>query len=251
VQRTKQGAIMRSNKMTVLSYRILVLVLTALLAACSMAPRPLQFRAEIDSLAAVNNSQSNMRFVLLPGNAGANEQDLQFIEFKAYIEKVLANRGYSKAASMQDSNLVMFLSYGVGAPEVHQYSYEVPLWNDMGYYYPYRMSRFYNGYYPGFGVGGYAQRTESYTTFRRYLLLEACDKDAYLQQQQRKQLWKTSVQSNGASNDLRLVFPYMAAAMQAYIGSNTGHMITVDIDETDPLARSLLGPYQPSLPQAQ
>lgn len=251
MQRTKQGAIMRSNKMTVLSYRILVLVLTALLAACSMAPRPLQFRAEIDSLAAVNNSQSNMRFVLLPGNAGANEQDLQFIEFKAYIEKVLANRGYSKAASMQDSNLVMFLSYGVGAPEVHQYSYEVPLWNDMGYYYPYRMSRFYNGYYPGFGVGGYAQRTESYTTFRRYLLLEACDKDAYLQQQQRKQLWKTSVQSNGASNDLRLVFPYMAAAMQAYIGSNTGHMITVDIDETDPLARSLLGPYQPSLPQAQ
>jgi len=251
VQRTKQGAIMRSNKMTVLSYRILVLVLTALLAACSMAPRPLQFRAEIDSLAAVNNSQSNMRFVLLPGNAGANEQDLQFIEFKAYIEKVLANRGYSKAASMQDSNLVMFLSYGVGAPEVHQYSYEVPLWNDMGYYYPYRMSRFYNGYYPGFGVGGYAQRTESYTTFRRYLLLEACDKDAYLQQQQRKQLWKTSVQSNGASNDLRLVFPYMAAAMQAYIGSNTGHMITVDIDETDPLARSLLGPYQPSLPLDQ
>ncbi|MDT4291257.1 hypothetical protein RO575_16965 [Methylomonas sp. MO1] len=240
---------MQSNKLIGVSYRVLVLLLTGLLAACSTTPRPLQFRTEIDSLVAVSAPQSNMRFVVLPGNAGANEQDLQFIEFKTYIEKVLANRGYSKANSIQDSNLVMFLSYGVGAPEVHQYTYEVPLWNDMGYYYPYRMSRFYNGYYPGFGVGGYSQRTESYTTFRRYLVLEACDKEAYLQQQQRKQLWKTSVQSNGSSNDLRLVFPYMAAAMQAYLGTNTGHMITVDIDETNTLVRSLLGPYQPSTPQ--
>lgn len=237
---------MQSNKLIGVSYRLLVLLLTALLAACSTTPRPLQFRTEIDSLVAVSAPQSNMRFVVLPGNAGANEQDLQFIEFKTYIEKVLSNRGYSKANSIQDSNLVMFLSYGVGAPEVHQYTYEVPLWNDMGYYYPYRMSRFYNGYYPGFGVGGYSQRTESYTTFRRYLVLEACDKEAYLQQQQRKQLWKTSVQSNGSSNDLRLVFPYMAAAMQAYLGTNTGHMITVDIDETNTLVRSLLGPFQPS-----
>ncbi|MDX8129149.1 hypothetical protein QLH52_17760 [Methylomonas sp. OY6] len=241
---------MHSNKFIGLSYRLLILLMTALLAACSTTPRPLQFRTEIDSLVAVSAPQSNMRFVVLPGNAGANEQDLQFIEFKTYIEKVLANRGYSKANSLQDSNLVMFLSYGVGAPEVHQYSYEVPLWNDMGYYYPYRMSRFYNGYYPGFGwgYGGYSQRTESYTTFRRYLVLEACDKEAYLQQQQRKQLWKTSVQSNGSSNDLRLVFPYMAAAMQPYLGTNTGHMITVDIDETNTLVRSLLGPYQPSTP---
>jgi hypothetical protein len=237
---------MQSNRLIGVSYRLLVLLLTALLAACSTTPRPLQFRTEIDSLVAVSAPQSNMRFVVLPGNAGANEQDLQFIEFKTYIEKVLANRGYSKANSIQDSNLVMFLSYGVGAPEVHQYTYEVPLWNDMGYYYPYRMSRFYNGYYPGFGVGGYSQRTESYTTFRRHLVLEACDKEAYLQQQQRKQLWKTSVQSNGSSNDLRLVFPYMAAAMQAYLGTNTGHMITVDIDETNTLVRSLLGPFQPS-----
>lgn len=242
---------MRSNKSTGFSRRILVLALFALLTACSTTPRSLQFRTEIDSLAAVGDRRSSMRFVLLPGNPGANDQDLQFIEFKSYIEKILANRGYSKAGSLQDSNVVMFLSYGVGAPEMHQYSYEVPLWNDMGYYYPYRMSRFNRGYYPGYGVGGYAQRIESYTTFRRYLLLEACEKEAYLQQQQRRQIWKTSVQSSGASDDLRLVFPYMAAAMQAYIGSNTGHMVTVDIDETDPLVRSLLGPYQPVQPQVQ
>lgn len=237
---------MLNNKLIRFGYVVFGLFLSMFLAACSTTPRPLQFRTEIDSLVAATGQQNNMRFVVLPGSSDANEQDLQFIEFKTYIEKILANRGYSKAGSLQDSNVVMFLSYGIGAPEVHQYSYEVPMWNDMGYYYPYRMSRYYRGYYPGYGVGGYTQRIESYTTFRRYLVLEACDKEAYLQQQQRKQLWKTSVQSSGASNDLRLVFPYMAAAMQAYIGSNTGHMITVDVDESDPLARSLLGPYQPS-----
>lgn len=241
---------MLNNIFTRFKYLVFGLILSMLLTAC-MSSRPMQFRTEIDSLVAAADNRDKTRFVVLPGSADANEQDLQFIEFKAHIEKILTNRGYSKAGSLQDSNVVMFLSYGVGAPEVHQYSYEVPVWNDMGYYYPYRMSRYYRGYYPGFGVGGYTQRIDSYTTFRRYLLLEACDKEAYLQQQQRKQLWKTSVQSSGASNDLRLVFPYMAAAMQAYIGTNTGHMITVDIDEADPLARSLLGPYQPSQAPAQ
>lgn len=228
-------------------YTAVMLAVSLLLTACSTAPRTMKFRTEIDSLMAVGEQQGKTLFVVLPGNAGGNDHDLQFIEFKSYIEKILANRGYTKASSLQDSNVVMILSYGVGNPEIRQFSYEVPIWNDMAYYYP--MSRYYRGFYPGYGVGGYAQRIDSYTTFRRYLVLEACEKEAYQLQQQCKQLWKTSVQSSGSSNDLRMVFPYMAAAMQPYIGSNTGHMITVDIDETDPLARSLLGPFQPSAPQ--
>lgn len=215
-------------------------VMMAILSGCSVNA-PLQFRTEIDALAAPGATIGN-RFWVLPGNPGGNEQDLQFIEFKGYIEKVLANRGFVKAATAQDSDLVVFLGYGVGQPEVHQYTYDVPMWNDWGYYYPYRRSFYYRGFYPGFAGAGYTQRIDTYTTFRRYLTLEACETGPYLTQQQRKQLWKTSVQSSGASNDLRLVFPYMAAAMQSYIGANTGHMVTVDIDETDPLARSLLGP---------
>ncbi len=230
---------MLNNRLIQGGFRLLALALVLLLSAC--APRPLQFRTEIDSLVVVNDTYHNSRFVLLPGNPNTNEQDLQFIEFKAHIEKILANRGYSKADALQNSDLVIFLSYGVGAPQVHQYSYEVPMWNDMSYAYPYWRSRYYSGFYPGFGMGGYAQRTDSYTTFRRYLSLEACEAATYLQQQQRKQVWKSDVQSSGLSNDLRLVFPYMAAAMQAHIASNTGHMLTVDIDEADPLARSLLG----------
>lgn len=244
---------MRNSRYFDFSRRIFGLAFILLLAACSSTARPLQFRTEIDSLVAASGSQLNSRFVVLPGNAGANESDLQFIEFKTYIEKILTNRGYSKADSLQDSNVVMFLSYGIGAPEVHQFTYDVPLWNDMGFYYPYRMSGYYRGFYPGYGwgMGGYSQRTESYTTFRRHLELEACEKDAYVQQQQRKQLWKTTVQSSGSSNDLRLVFPYMAAAMQAYIGTNSGHMLAVDIDENNPLVRALLGPIQPTVAPQQ
>lgn len=240
---------MLNNKFSA-CYRVFGLLLFLLLGGCAATSHPLQFRTEIDALAAPGDIAAK-RFVVLPDNPNGNTQDLQFIEFKGYIEKILANRGYSKAASLQDSDLVMFLSYGVGAPEVHQYTYDVPIWNDWNYYYPYRMSRYNRGFYPGFAAGGYSQRIETYTTFRRYLALEACETGAYLHQQQRKQLWKTSVQSSGASNDLRLVFPYMAAAMQAYLGSNTGHMITLDIGENDPLARSLLGSFQNNPQQAQ
>jgi len=235
----------RPNKL--IFTRFLALILLALTGACATTPQPLRFRTEIDALTAADvQSVAGKRYVILPGNTDGNPQDLQFIEFAGYIEKILNNRGYLKADKPQNSDLVMFLSYGVGSPESRQLAYDVPMWNDFYPYGPYGMGmyRYYRGYYPGWGVGGYSQRVESYTTFRRYLLLEACETATYLQSGQRKQIWRANVQSSGLSNDLRLVFPYLAAAMQPYLGTNTGHMVTVDIDESDPLVGSLLGPFR-------
>lgn len=62
---------------------------------------------------------------------------------------------------------------------------------------------------------------------------------AYLQQKTPVQLWKVSVQSRGQSNDLRLIFPYMVTAMQPYLGTNTGHMLTVIVDETNLLLKDI------------
>lgn len=211
------------------------------LTGCSV--QPLQFRSEVDSLAAAD-AANKKRFVILPGNKDTDEHELQFQEFKAYAEKALSNRGYSKANSLQDGDVVVLLSYGIGSPENHQYSYETPIWGDIGgYYYPYPRSRFY-GYMPVQGVTGYTQHIESYTTYKRYLLLDAYDMQSY-RQQKMVQLWKTSVSSDGTSNDLRLAFPYMVTAMLPYIGTNTGHMIRVDVDEFNPQLRDLLGPFQP------
>lgn len=220
------------------------IAIVLLLNACSGA-QPMRFRSEVDSLAAPEASQKK-HFVILPGNKEINEADLQFLEFKAYVERALVSRGFSKATSLKDGDMVLMLSYGVGAPEIRQYSYDVPVWVDSGFYYPYyRRSRFYGGVNTG-----YTQRVESYTTYKRYLVLEAYDAAPY-REQKLLQLWKTNVTSTGNSNDLRLVFPYMVAAMLPYIGTNTGHMINTDIGEFDPLVRGVIMPpaQQSPIPQ--
>lgn len=217
--------------------RMLAFSALLLMAACATTPRPMQIRAQVDALA-VNDANAKHRFVILPANKELNPQDLQFIEFKGYVEKALKNRGYIKTEILSDADVVLFLSYGVGEPQMQQYAYDVPIWDDFGYY-PY--SRRYR-FYPRatYGFMGYTQQIETYTVFRRYLVLEAYDMDAYLNQKTPIQHWKVSVQSLGQSNDLRQVFPYLVTAMQPHMGSNTGHMLTVDIDEFNPLLRDIL-----------
>lgn len=214
-----------------------VLLTTALIffSGCASTPQPMQIRAEVDGLAS-SDAQMKRRFVILPTDKQINAQDLQFLEFKGYVEKALMQRGFVKVDQMQQGDVVLFLGYGVGEPQLRQYSYEVPVWSNFGYYpfgWRYR-------YYPAYGVAGFTQRTETYSVYRRYLSLEAYDMSAHLQQQTPIQLWKITVQSQGQSNDLRLVFPYLVTAMQPYIGTNTGHMQTVDIDESNALLRQIM-----------
>lgn len=215
--------------MNKLCTRIALSVLLIMLVACASGPQRLQISAEVDALA-TTEAQNKRRFVILPGNKDINPQDLQFLEFKGYVEKSLLNRGFVKVGQLQEGDVVLFLNYGIGEPQVRQYSYDVPVMNNFGYYSYYRPYR----YYPGMAYG-YTQHIESYTLYKRYLTLEAYDMPAYLQQKKPVQLWKASVQSQGQSNDLRLIFPYMVAAVQPYLGINTGHMLPVTVDETDPL----------------
>lgn len=207
-----------------------------LLNACSTAQQSLVIRSDIDALA-TPEAQNKRHFAIVPAKKDINPLDLQFLEFKGYVEKALQQRGFIKVDQLQQGDVVVYLNYGVGDPQTQQYSYEVPIWNDYVYY-PY--SRRY-GFYPrmSYGIAGYTQRIETYKVYTRYLTLEAYDMEAYLNQQAAKQLWKISVQSQGQSNDLRFVFPYMVTAMQPYLGGNSGHMLSVDIDEFNPLLRDI------------
>jgi len=216
--------------------RLCIGLALVLLSACSTAPHSLVIRSDVDALATAD-AQSKRHFVIVPATKDINPQDLQFLEFKGYVEKALQQRGFIKVEQLQQGDIVVYLNYGVGEPKTQQYSYDVPIWNDFAYY-PY--SRRY-GFYPrmSYGIAGYVQRIETYTVYSRYLTLEAYDMAAYLAQQPAKQIWKISVRSQGQSNDLRLVFPYMVTAVQPYLGSNSGHMISVDIDEFNPLLRDI------------
>lgn len=223
------------------THALLIIVSFLLLTACATTQQTMEIRSDVDALA-INAAQNKRHFVILPGNKDIKEQDLQFIEFKTYVEKALKNRGFIKADTLQDGDVVLLLSYGVSEPQTYQYTYDVPAWNGGGFYPYYR--RYW--YYPM--APYYAQRIQTYLMYRRYLTLEAYDMAAYLQNKTPEQLWKVNVQSQGLSNDLRLAFPYMVTAMQPYIGSNTGHMVRVDVDESNPLLKSLFNSQPNSIP---
>lgn len=207
-----------------------------LLNACSTTQQSLVIRSDIDALA-TPEAQNKRHFVIVPAKKDINPLDLQFLEFKGYVEKALQQRGFVKVDELQQGDIIVYLNYGVGEPLTQQYTYDVPIWNDYVYY-PYSR-RF--GLYPrmSYGIAGYTQRVETYKVYKRYLTLEAYDMAAHLNQQAAKQLWKISAQSLGQSNDLRFVFPYMVTAMQPYLGNNSGHMLTVDIDEFNPILRDI------------
>ncbi|MGY6276503.1 DUF4136 domain-containing protein [Methylomonas sp. MgM2] len=228
---------------------VLLIMLSVLATACTTTPKLIQIRSDIDALTTSDVSNKH-HFVILPANKDIKEQDLQFKEFKAYLEKALGKRGFVKADTLQDGDVVLFLNYGVSEPQTYQYAYNVPAWYGFGGTYPYYR---WGWYYPMSPY--YTQRIETYLMYRRYLSLEAYDMTAYVQNKTPVQLWKISVQSQGLSNDLRLIFPYMVTAMQPYIGSNTGHMVTVDVDQSDPLFQDILlsNPYRvtPIAPQKE
>ncbi len=81
----------------------------------------------VDSLS-VPESAGKVTYILLPGLQGVEPSDLQFKEFKAYVERALNSRGFFRARTIDDATVAIFLAYGIGDPRDHIYSYSVPVW---------------------------------------------------------------------------------------------------------------------------
>lgn len=222
----------------------MLIVYVALLTGC-IAVQPKQFHSSIDSLAKPDATEKK-RYVLLPGGKDVNVGDLQYQEFASYIDKILIERGFIKAPAFQEADVVIFLAYTIGDPQTYQYTYSLPTLgqtgissaNTYGTVSSYGNSATYSGtttYTPTYGVTGYTTRIASDTAYTRFVSLDAYDIATYVKENKLNQVWKTSVVSTGASNDLRLVMPYMVAAMKPYFGLNIGQKIEVNILENEPI----------------
>ncbi|WP_197490442.1 hypothetical protein [Halothiobacillus diazotrophicus] len=184
-------------------------------------------------------------YILLPGNKGVTKDDLQFQEYAHYVTRGLAAHGFTPAETVANANVAIVLSYGIGDPQSHQYSYSLPVYgqtgiassNTYGTLSSYGNSSSYSGtttYTPSYGVTGYTSETGSYTTYYRYAQITAYDFQRYLRTKEQRELWKTTVSSTGSSGDLRLVFPILIAAAAPYIATDTGRKIQVVLEESDP-----------------
>lgn len=224
-----------------LNFSLLSLVFGVLILSGCATTQP-KFHVNVDSIGSA--SENKKSYVLLPGNKDTKADNLQFKEYATYVNRALLKQGFVPAESFENANIAIFLIYGIGDPQEHQYTYSIPTWGQTGVSSSYTTGTLssygshgsYSGtttYTPTYGITGSTTHSGSYTTYFRYMILDAIDLDEYKRSKKEVQLWKTTVTSSGSSGDLRLVFPLLVAASKQYIATNTGKKIKVELYETD------------------
>jgi len=212
-------------------------------------PQP-DFRVRIDSISGAPVQDD--AYILLPANKDVHADDLQFKEYASYVNRALMKQGFVHAESYDKATVAIFLAYGIGKPQEHQYTYSIPTWGQTGVSSSYTTGTIssyggygaYSGtttYSPTYGITGSTTHVGTVTTYLRFLVLNAIDLKEYKKSNKQIQLWKTTVTSNGTTGDLRRVFPILVAASERYIGKDTRQKIEVDINEDDERVLSVKG----------
>lgn len=200
------------------------------------------FSVQVDAISSEHVNKTT--YILLPGNKETKIDDLQFKEYATYVNRALIKQGFIAADSIENANIAIFLIYGIGQPQEHEYSYSTPTFGQTGVssstttgtLSSYGRYGSYSGtttYTPKYGVTGSSTHIGTYTTYTRFMVLDAIDLVEYKETKKELQLWRTTVTSVGSSGDLRIVFPILVAASNQYIAKNTGQIIEVNLDEED------------------
>jgi hypothetical protein len=205
----------------------------------------------IDSISRPD-SVGKLSYLLLPGNKDTDPSNLQYQEFAAYVFRALTLRGFSQTESLENADVVILLAYGIGNPLSHQYTYSIPVWGQTGYSSSTTSGtvRMYGGYgtysgettyKPTYGITGYSTQVGTYTTYTRWVILDAYDVETFKLENKLNQVWRSSLVSTGPVGDLRQAFPIIIAASTSYLATNPGKTVKVKIKEQDPMVAKIKG----------
>lgn len=220
------------------------LSLTSLLGCAAKAI----YTVKVDSINSVDEVPAG-KVIVLSGMKDVDSNDLRFKEFRAYVAKVLNQKGYTTTDDLKESEYVVFLSYLISEPRENSRvkSYSIPVYTPGENYNWNSYSSNGNSAFGNVSSAG-SWHTESrvssysYTTYTRAIALTAFRKDDLTQKAPKaNKIWETTIVSSGSSDDLRRVFPYMLTAAQKYIGSNTRGAIEVNIRDDSPEVAEIAG----------
>ena len=231
---------------------------TVLGSGCAMGP--LRFNINVNTITGPNPLEKN-KYNILPLVKGVDKDDLQFQEFSSYVDRALQMKGFQKVEANVDPEVTIFLSYGISDPT--QRIASAPIYGQTGggisSFNADTSSNIYsssgNTYTgnsttsgtiyqaPTFGVVG--SQTYSYSTFDRFLVLDAVDYTEFKATKKMKSLWKTTITSTGSSGDIRRVFPILVAAAVPHIAENTGKQISVTLTEEKEVVKEIKGIAEP------
>ena len=234
--------------------KYVIIAILSLLQACAVDQ---QFNVNVDSISKPKaNTNTNTNYFLFSAVKDINEDDLQFQEYDSYVERALQLSGFRKAESSETAEIGIYLNYGIGDPETRVFTESVLQLSPMELPSMETGNKFnhYGGNSKGsnekkhnpntresckysFNSGTWEKTSETCikteTVYYCFMWLDAIDMNEYRKNRKKVQLWKTSVSTRGACDDLRISMPVLVTAAMPYIGSNTRKKIEVTLSESD------------------
>ncbi len=215
--------------------KILLLALVLLLSGCSQNTINLR----LDAINTPDYSAEKQSYQLLSGDPETKRNDLYFQEFSRFARYALEQSGLQAANNGSEADQKVYFSFGVNDGTTKRQTYSAPIYEYVGgdtitirehgsrngsidtnttqVYVPYR-----------FKLVGLESRSLKITTYQSYLRLEGRSND-----DEQKQLWMITVETNSSSNDLRMLIPLMLSKAQPYIGKNSGRAIQIKTSAND------------------
>lgn len=225
----------KDDKMT---FRIVLLVLFALIFSGCATLQPTYYHVNVDSI--VDKAFDGRSFYIISGMRDVNTEDLRFKRYSAYVGAVMEKAGYQEVDDPSKSEFILILSYGVGNKEVEVSTRSIPVYGGNGF-----TSTVQNQYGQQVGTistqpanpylpSGYNTVTDTEVTFQRTIKIVAVNSKLAMQKKpELKQVWDASIVSRGSSDDLQKLFPVMLVAWHPYIGKNLMKRESVEIYESD------------------
>lgn len=216
--------------------RLCAVALLLLLSGCGGTT----YTINIDSITDQDSDYAGTRYILYSGMKDVSADDLYFREFATYFRTIIAQHGYKEVINPDKADIAIYLSYGVTPGELIHYTYTTPVFEVTGG----EIIQYSETKSDGRGsttqttgtiqipvrqrIIGHTAQAEQQQLYTRYVILEATETS-----NSNRSIWKTTLKSLGLSKDLRRIMPIIATASAPFLGSNTGQLIEIEIDDDD------------------
>ena len=198
----------------------------------------------------------NKTFYIIPLDSNISKNNLEFKEFANEFEKSLIYSGAVKSDNEETADMCILMNYGI-SDESYTEKTSVPIYgqtgissitttsntigNAYGNIYSYGNYAYGNVsanstttkrtvVVPKYGITGYETISNNVSKFLRYVSLYAFDNQ---EKDDVKMIWQINIASEGSSNQLRKIIPYMAYSTRCEYGKKNKDISSFSVYESD------------------
>ena len=178
--------------------------LAAIILLSSACASPVKYNVTVDARSRAEASEGGC-YVLVPGDEDVSPTSLEFLEYRAYVDEALGRKGFQRIESMDDAEIVVTFSYGIGDAETVEWNSVVPQYGQTGLSSKNVQGNFnpWTGgysetttYTPSYGITGYRSVRNSATLFPRHCGLGAYSRES-VERGEPDEQWQVFVHSRG------------------------------------------------------